>query len=156
MTKNDSILACVNFLPAVKVAVVGQCDDELFFLLHEKLEAVGGELVAYMFGDEPQPLPSLKVTMIDNYDKGFRALAREYTTLILNEHYSRVENKERLLKASFKSILNAGDMIIIEDDISGIDEILLENGFVAINEIETDDTIHLLSAKKMHGWGHGL
>ena len=86
MTKNDSILACINFLPAVKVAVVGQCDDALFSLLHEKLEAVGGELVAYMFGDEPQALPSLKVTMIDNYAKGFRALAREYTMLILNEH----------------------------------------------------------------------
>ena len=156
MTNAQSILACIKMQPAIKVAVVGQCDNELFSVLHKALEEVGGELVTFMYDKEPMALPSMTINMIDNYAKGFRAVAREYAMVVLNHHYRKVENKERLLKATFKSILNAGELMIIEDDLCDIEYILQENGFVAINEIPAEGDGLLLSAKKMHGWGHGL
>lgn len=157
MTQLEAIKELINPLPQLKIAFVGQKDEALLAMLNEIIGSINGEIKAFIYGETFDTHGIIEVTPMVSYAKIFRTVAREYELLILNEISHTIENRERLYKTAFKALENSGDLLVIEKDIQGLKEALEATGFVAFNEIETDEAQnHLLSAKKMHGWGHGL
>lgn len=157
MTKLQAISEYITFLPALKIGYVGQKDDAVLAMIDAGLKEVDGEIKAFIYEEKPEELSTLSLTQMPDYSKSFRTVAREYELLIINKVCHNVENQERLIKNAFKALENSGDLIVLESNTDGLKEILEACGFVAFNTIEVDDCqAPILSAKKMHGWGHGL
>lgn len=153
----ESIDAYVKVLPGFQVAFIGHNDNAILELLSNKVGEENGHIKAFIYDRKPVDLYRVDVKMMEDYSKNFRTVAREYELLILNDILQSPLDQDKLMKNAFKALENSGDLLVVAPSVEGIAARLETFGFVAINEIETDDeTKVLISAKKMHGWGHGL
>lgn len=156
MKKLDCVDALIDVIPALKIAFVGFSDIPIIELLDHKLQSVDGEINAFIYDDIKLDYATVTTKFMPSLDKNFRTIAREYEALILNQICTKTTDLSRLLRTAFKALENSGNLTIIEDSIEGLAVALEEEGFVAINEIEVEENVKILTAKKMHGWGHGL
>lgn len=157
MTLLETFEAYLNVLPGFQAAFIGHNDDSILEILSKQIADVDGTVKAFIYDQQPLEVSHLELKMMDDYTKSFRTIAREYELLILNDILQAPLNLDRLMKNAFKALENSGNLLVVAPRADGISEQLEKYGFVAINEIETDDNDRvLISAKKMHGWGHGL
>ena len=94
------------------------------------------------------------------FNQPFRAMPRDNDIVVLKDVFYAHENQDMLLKLSYLTLANTGDIIIMEKkgvmDIKEIKMKLEEFEFRAPNEIDIVDGYDLVMAKKMHMWGNGL
>ncbi len=70
-----------------------------------------------------------------------------------------VEDKKHFVKTVYSAMKNAANIFILlpvkadKEEIESWRRVLEENFFVAFSTFELDDTLQVVSAKKMHGWG---
>lgn len=68
----------------------------------------------------------------------------------------KLENAVYVLERCYASIKNSGGFLLIypkNDNYYECENMLQNANFVAISQIELDDEVEVIYAKKMHGWG---
>jgi len=144
-TKDEigQFLALINPLPGYKILEVFYETSDL----QEALKSLDTHYSDIIFGNE-RPL-----------DKPFRALPREYDTIVLNKILLKHKYPERILKIVYTALANAAHVIIIEEqgcaDVK-VFELLEGCDFRAANQINIFNDKKVFVAKKMHSWGNGL
>ena len=136
-------------LPGNRYLQVTTTSDEISQALELLLAQVGGKLNVTLYNEENL-----------DFSKPFHALPREHDMVILQDIFLFHQNKSMLLKATYTTLANTANVIIIEKkglmDIEEIKHILEENEFRAANQIDVLEKYDLVMAKKMHMWGNGL
>lgn len=65
-------------------------------------------------------------------------------------------DKEYILERCYASLKNSGGLLLIfskNESYYEYENLLENSNFVAISQIEIDDEVEVIYAKKMHGWG---
>lgn len=159
MTYLQTLSELLPKLPAIKIGYVGHYDRRLITHISEMIKDSDGTLIAFIYGDVPETHnENVTIKKMRDLQQSFRSVAREFEFFIIHQISQSIENRERLFKNSFKALENSGDLLVIEDEHMSetINTLLEQSGFVAVNAIACDDHMPFISAKKMHGWGHGL
>ncbi len=137
--------------------------DALTQLLIDLLEPYGGRLSLSMFPGEHQHFEvseHLKPHTVSDFSKPFKAMPRDNDIVILHNVLHRHTFPERILKACYTTLANAGEIIITapkgEMDIEKMYEDLEKMEYRAANQIDIFEAYDLVMAKKMHMWGNGL
>lgn len=163
MTQNslNQFKELIKFLPQLRMLYVGHYDESMVKFISKQLESVNGHLDATIYENESKlyEADNIKYRVLDTLKKPFRSASREYEQLVVFDIFHLIENKDRFLQSIFRALENSGEVALIspkESDIHVIKEMMQDNGFVAINDIDIFEDYYLISAKKMHGWSHGL
>ncbi len=123
--------------------LVSSFEDELSFELSKMLQNVNAQLLIQ---------PDVKKLLC--------AKPREFDVVILRDVYLDEPNQDELLRATYRSLANAGYIIIMQKSASlnlfELYEKLQQFEFRSPNNIELIDSCDLVMAKKMHMWGNGL
>ena len=142
-------LQLFNPLPGNHYLQVSTGADEITALFQEMMDSVDGKLNTAFYNEE-----NLK------FNQPFRAMPRDNDIVVLKDVFYAHENQDMLLKLSYLTLANTGDIIIMEKkgvmDIKAIKIKLEDFEFRAANEIDIVDGYDLVMAKKMHMWGNGL
>ncbi|MCK5293169.1 MAG: hypothetical protein KAJ49_00850 [Arcobacteraceae bacterium] len=90
----------------------------------------------------------------------FRVRTRDYEYAVLTNTLKDCTHKNKFLSTIYHSLENSAFIILIEDKkhstIEQMIELLDEENFLAINDIDIFEDYNLVMAKKMHMWGAGL
>lgn len=148
--------------PGYKILDITAHTDGVSVLLQARLVPFGGRLGVVQYPGEHAELPEregAQLQRISDYKKPFRALPRDNDIVFVRDVLHRHANQERLLKAVYTTLANAGNIIIVTPEESAAAQLaLLEQAeFRAANIIE--DVVAgstVVMAKKMHMWGNGL
>ena len=158
----SEFLELIHLTPATRVLEISSHADDLSFELAKHLETVGGEFHLQLYPGEhtiPQ-VGNVKSGDVKDFSSPFRAIAREYSAIILRDILDVHKFPDRIVKATYKSLLNATELIIVQKkgsmSIDEMKEFLDSNEFRAANEIDIFEDYHVVVGKKMHMWGNGL
>ena len=158
----SQFLQIITPAPKIKLLEVTSHADDLSEALAKYLVGVEGDLHLALYPGE-HTLPEydfVKSHAPKDYKSPFRALPREYAAVVMTDILHLHEFSERILKIAYTSLLNASEIIIVQQKSTmGVEEIeiLLEKlDFRAGNSIDIFDEYHVVVAKKMHMWGNGL
>jgi len=158
----SEFLELVHLTPATRVLEISSHADELSVALAEHLQTVEGEFHLQLYpGSHNIPtLDNVKSGEVKDFNSPFRAIAREYSAIILRDVLDAHKFPDRIVKATYKSLLNATELIIVQKkgsmSIDEMKEFLDANEFRAANEIDIFEDYHVVVGKKMHMWGNGL
>jgi len=90
----------------------------------------------------------------------FRLRSREFEYCILFDTITSCQEKEKFIKACYRSLENSAFIIVIEpkqsNNISEVIELLDLCEFRVASNIDIFDDYNLIMAKKLHMWGNGL
>ena len=162
MIDYTKILELIHLTPAVKLLEVTSHADGLSEMLCNALEEVEGSLDMALYpGDHTLPTNSnVKAREIASFSKPFRGLPREYASVLMVDVLDKHEFAERILQLAYKTLLNASEVIIIQDknntNLPEVLELLEKLDFRAVNNIDLIDSHYVVVGKKMHMWGNGL
>lgn len=164
MADLTQFLDLFNPLPGNRYIQVTTGTDESTHALQKLMQEVEGEFTIALYAEETDALkaefPDANIQFIRNFKLPFRALPREYDTVVLKDIFDKYENKAMILKTVYKTLANAAHIIIMEKkgvlDKVKMNELLDEYEFRAPNFIDVLDEYDLVMAKKMHMWGNGL
>jgi len=96
-------------------------------------------------------------TQID--PKSFRLKDRNFEYAILSDCLHNIENKDRFINSVYHSLENSAFIIVLQrkdnSSISELIELLDNNNFRAVNDINIFEKYNLVMAKKLHMWGAG-
>jgi hypothetical protein len=99
-------------------------------------------------------MPHIKTKTVSPAQKRFHIQAKLYDYIFVS---CAIEDKAHFAKAIHSAIKNGGIILIITSDPHTDTEpwrlAFEEHFFVAFNRFELADGLHVISAKKMHGWG---
>jgi len=155
-------LELIHLTPATRVLEVSSHADEISLSLAKHLETVDGEFHLQLYpGIHNIPdLKNVKYGEVKDFNSPFRAIAREYSAIVLRDVLDIHKFPDRIIKACYKSLLNATELIIVQKketmDIEKMKEFLDNNEFRAANEIDIFEDSYVVVGKKMHMWGAGL
>lgn len=163
MKKSTSeFLELVALTPAVRVLEVSSHADDLSKVLAQYLASADGEFHLQLYPglhDIPQD-ENVKSNELKNFSVPFKVIAREYAVVILRDILDSHKFPDRIVKMSYKALLNAAEIILVQKkesmSIEQMKEILEINEFRAINDINIFEEYHVVVGKKMHMWGNGL
>lgn len=158
----EKILDLFTPQPGYKILDITAHTDGTSALLRARLVPFGGRLAVVQYPGEHAQLPQREGTQlqrIPDYKKPFRALPRDNDIVFVRDVLHRHANQERLLKAVYTTLANAGNIVIVTPEETAASHLaLLEQAeFRAANIIE--DVVAgrtVVMAKKMHMWGNGL
>ena len=158
----SEFLELIHLTPATRVLEISSHADDLSVALAEHLQTVEGEFHLQLYpGSHNIPtLDNVKSGEVKDFNSPFRAIAREYSAIILRDVLDAHKFPDRIVKATYKSLLNATELIIVQKkgsmSIEKMKEFLDTNEFRAANEIDIFEDYHVVVGKKMHMWGNGL
>jgi len=158
----SEFLELIHLTPATRVLEISSHADELSLALAEHLKTVGGEFHLQLYpGTHKTPsLDNVKFGEVKDFSSPFRAIAREYSAIVLRDILDQHTFPDRIVKATYKSLLNATELIIVQKkesmNIDKMKAFLDNNEFRAANEIDIFEDYHVVVGKKMHMWGNGL
>jgi len=163
MSKATSeFLELIHLTPATRVLEISSHADDLSKALALHLQTVDGEFHLQLYPgshDIPQ-MPNVKYSEIKDFNSPFKVLAREYSAIVLRDVLDKHKSPDKIIKATYRSLLNATELIIVQkkDSISidKMKEFLDNNEFRAANEIDIFKDYFVVVGKKMHMWGAGL
>jgi len=151
--------------PGMRVVEVGCGGGELTLPLAEKLAENDGSVELYEFGEEnlakvrEKAPENVKVHLLEDFARVPRLESRGFEIAVLNRASHKVEDLDAVLEACYHSLENSALFVLLgkegEEDRTALAEALEKPGFVAINPIDLDDELYLLTARKMHHWGRG-
>lgn len=148
-------------LPGNRYLEVTTSIDDTSKLLSDMLQKVGGYLsIALYAAKAPLQEIEAKVQHLSDTKTLFRAMPREYDTILLKDIFADFQDKEGMLSLVYRCLANAGYIIIMEKkgslDIKNVLELLEDFEYRVANEIDIVEGYDLVMAKKMHMWGNGL
>lgn len=160
----EAIFELIPVAPFLRVLTVLDSNDAKNLLaLKEHLSSVDGELdiISYQpLSSEIKALSKTTLKEVDSYKTLFETDNRAYEFTLLIETIQKVEDKLRFFRQLYHTLENSGNFIClvnkVEVDKEEIKELLAEVNFVAVNDIDFFETHHIITAKKMHGWGGGM
>ena len=158
----SEFLELIHLTPATRVLEISSHADDLSEALAKHLETVGGEFHLQLYpGEHNVPaMDNVKSGEVKDFNSPFRAIAREYSAIVLRDILDAHKFPDRIVKASYKSLLNATELIIVQKkgsmSIELMKEFLDNNEFRSANEIDIFEDYHVVVGKKMHMWGNGL
>ena len=89
----------------------------------------------------------------------FRLQDRNFEYAIISDCLHLIENKNRFITNIYHSLENSAFIIVLQKkdtmDINTLKELLDQNNFRAVNDINIFEKYHLIMAKKLHMWGAG-
>ena len=156
-------LELINPQPGYRILDVTSHADELSEALAAMLAEVGGTLGLVLYPGEhrtPEVEDVVMASTVPSYAKPFRSPARHYDVVIVRDVLDRHDFAQRMQALCYKSLANAGEIIVIARkgamDCERMKEELEQNEFRASNRIDIFADSDLVMAKKMHMWGNGL
>lgn len=158
----SQFLEIITPAPHIKLLEVTSHADDLSEALATYLIDVEGQLDLALYpGEHSVPEHGfVKSHALKDYQVPFRAIPREYAAVIMTDVLHEHAFPERILQIAYKTLLNASEIIIVQDKTTmsqeSIEELLERLEFRAINGIELFDDYHVVVGKKMHMWGNGL
>jgi len=161
--KLEQFSTLFNFYPAYKVLDVTTHTDEISQYIFDKLFEVQGRLALVKFPGSHQELhgeTDLTLQEIEDFETPFRALPRDNDIVMIRDVVQNYAQLDSLLMMAYRTLANAGELIILTSKDSLMSETIYEAidkaDFRAVNTIELFDDYELIMAKKMHMWGNGL
>lgn len=149
--------------PGYKILEATSHADALTRLLADLIEPYRGRLSLALYPGEHAPIEAsetVKPHAVDTYKLPFRALPRDNDIVILSDVLQHHAFPERLLQVVYRTLANAGEVIIVSKagsvDVDGQLGLLDACEFRAANRIELLEGYEVVMAKKMHMWGNGL
>jgi hypothetical protein len=159
----SQFLALMQPQPGYKILEVTSHADALTRALAELLKPYRGRLSLALYPGDHGPIEAserVKPHSIVSYKLPFRALPRDNDIVILSDVLQHHAFPERLLQIAYRTLANAGEVIIVSKEGSvDVEEqlrLLEACEFRAANRIELLEGYEVVMAKKMHMWGNGL
>jgi hypothetical protein len=158
------LLELIGDAPGLKVLEVTTHADALSAALAEHVRKCGGELAIAAYPGEhlrPEPAEHLKYSEIKHFRAPFKAAARDYEVIILNDILHLHAFQERLLKHAYQGLENSAILIVLQSrgtmPREEVEAMVEACEYRAVNTIEnlvegTNATV----AKKLHMWGNGM
>lgn len=162
MEKYAGLLELIKLSPSVKLLDVTSHADEFSELLARHLIEAGGHLDLALYpGEHIVPeYDFVKSSSPKDYKSPFRALPRDYATVFIRDVLDKHMFAERILKIAYTTLLNASEIVVIQDKATmsqeAVEELLEKLDYRAINSIDMLDDAYVVVGKKMHMWGNGL
>lgn len=113
--------------------------------------------------DNPDHLKELSHTTSFNphqfyYEKQrYSRQGKSYDFVFIDIDLNKIEDEKLFFKKLYSVNKNGGIILFIiknSEDLHRLEETLIENNYVAVNSIvDTFENYHIISARKMHGWG---
>ncbi len=158
------VLMMIQPLPSLRVLEVGCGQGAVTEPLSRHLLDSGGIIDLIEYAPEElgilEQLGNVSLTVLDDYDHPINVPAREYEAVVITDLMARIADPERLLRSCFHSLENSGNLLILchdgVEDQAALEALLDATQYVAVNRIDMQSPRYLLTAKKMHNWGHGL
>lgn len=164
--KVENFLALFSPQPGYKILDVTTHADALSIALMLKLIAVGGRLGLARYPGIHTTVPecegvTVEAQAIPDFTAIFKAPPRDNDIVFLRDVLQHHAQPERLLKAVYRTLTNASDVVIVTENIDADAawqlEMLDKAEFRAANVIEgMADGVTVVTARKMHMWGNGL
>ncbi len=162
----QNFLALFSPQPGYKILDVTTHADALSIALMLKLIAVDGRLALARYPGIHTTVPvcdgvSVEVQTIPDFSTIFKASPRDNDIVFLRDVLQHHAQPERLLKAVYRTLTNAADVVIVTEnidaDVARQLEMLENAEFRAGNVIEgMAEGVTVVTARKMHMWGNGL
>ena len=158
------LLELIGNAPGLKLLEATTHADALSEALARHVQTCGGELHIAAYPGEHTVRPEgegVKFTEIPNFNSPFKASARDYEFIILNDVLHLHAFQEKLLKHAYQGLENSAFIVIIQSEGSmpaeEIEMMLERCEYRAGNTIhDLIEGTHVTVAKKLHMWGNGM
>jgi predicted nicotinamide N-methyase len=162
----QNFLALFSPQPGYKILDVTTHADALSIALMLKLIAVEGRLALARYPGIHTTVPecdgvTIETQTLPDYTQILKAQPRDNDVVFLRDVLQHHTQPERLLKAVYRTLTNAADVVIVTEnidaDVAWQLELLEKTEFRAGNVIEgMAEGVTVVTARKMHMWGNGL
>jgi hypothetical protein len=158
------LLELIGDAPGLKVLEATTHSDALTAALAEHVKQCGGELTIAAYPGEhtpSEPSEHLKYGEIKHFKAPFKAAARDYEVVILNDLLHLHAFREKLLKHAYQGLENSAILIVLQSEgtleASEVERLVEACEFRAVNTIEAlVPGANATVAKKLHMWGNGM
>ena len=153
-----------EFSPALKLKLVTSGFEDIFLDLLKELNICNGTLDIAQYTKDFKEIKLAGVDQnyqIENFARPYKAVARDYESIILNNMMQTHKSPKKLIEFTYKSLENSALIILLEkkslQNEYELKDLLDECEFRASNIIhDLIDDYNIIVAKKMHMWGNGL
>ena len=158
------LLELIGDAPGLKVLEVTTHADALSAALAEHVGKCGGELTIAAYPGAhtpPEPSEHLKYSEIKHFKAPFKAAARDYEVIILNDILHLHAFREKLLKHAYQGLENSAILIVLQRKgtlpRTEVETMVEACEYRAVNTIEgLVEGSSATVAKKLHMWGNGM
>jgi hypothetical protein len=158
------LLELIGDAPGLKVLEVTTHADALSAALSDHVKKCGGELTIAAYPGEhtrPEHTEHLKYGEIKHFKAPFKAAARDYEVIILNDILHLHAFRERLLKHAYQGLENSAILIVLQSEGTmpreKVEAMVEACEYRAVNTIDSLVAgCQATVAKKLHMWGNGM
>ena len=158
------LLELIGDAPGLKILEATTHVDGLSEALARHVETCGGTLHIAAYPGEHRSRPTgerVTLSEIKNFKSPFKASARDYEVIILNDVLHLHAYREKLLKHAYQGLENSAFIIVIQSEETlepaEVEAMLEACEYRAGNTIEDlVEGTHVTVAKKLHMWGNGM
>ncbi len=140
--------------PGQNIAIIEDSQDNFLELLKEFSQKIDATLHVKALGErEDASNNNLRIKSFSFEQPKYNIFSINYDFLFLCVSISEREDIEDVFKKIYRVMKNAGYLFafVKKDEVSRYFELLEDTNYVALNNIDFDETIDVVIAKKMHG-----
>jgi len=141
--------------PGQNIAIIEDSQDNFLLSLKEFSQKIDATLHVKALGErEPINTEILKIKTFSFKQSRYNTFSVEYDFLFLCVDISEREDIKTICKKLYRVMKNAGYLFLFvkKDEVERYFELLEDTNYVALNNIEFNEKLDVVVAKKMHGW----
>jgi len=158
------LLELIGDAPGLKVLEATTHSDGLTAALAEHVGRCGGELTVAAYPGEHTPPPAaehVRFSALQHFRAPFKAAARDYEIIILNDILHLHAFREKLLRHAYQGLENSALLIVIQSGETlpreEVEALIEKCEYRAVNTIDgLLEGAYVTVAKKLHMWGNGM
>jgi len=141
--------------PGQNIAIIENSQDNLVELLKEFSQKIDATLHVKALGKrEACNSENLKIKTFSFEQSRYNNFSVNYDFLFLCVSTTEIEDIKTVFRKIYRVMKNAGYvfMFVEKDEVAKYFELLEDSNYVALNNIDFNETTDVVIAKKMHGW----
>ena len=141
--------------PGQNIAIIEDSQDNFLLSLKEFCQKIDATLHIKSLGKrEAINTDILKIKTFSFEQSRYNTFSVNYDFLFLCVDISEREDMESIFKKIYRVMKNAGNIFLFvkKDEVRRYFELLEDTNYVALNNIEFNEKLDIVIAKKMHGW----
>ncbi len=155
MSSFEFLLDVIPSYPGQNIAIIEDSSDDFVEILADYSKKIEATLHIKTLGTrEIQNSDKLRVKPFSFEQSKYNIFSINYDFLFLCVDISGREDIETIFKKIYRVMKNAGNIFVFVEkkDVSKYFKILENTNYVALNNIDFNETTDVIIAKKMHGW----